>query len=112
MEKREILNRALNVLHDSLNLSEAILFKIEPYTAINKQTVPDSIFQLEIIKKSEERFTKESVEYKLSGKIFIIEVRKTVEPRFLKSGVSYLKNIKAKLIYVISIICIRGNKLD
>ncbi len=96
MEKVDILNRAINVLRNSLNLSQNILVETEPFTEFNKKTASETRLQLKITKNSEGKYTEGSIENKLTGKSFITEVRKTVEPRFLKSGISHLKQIKSK----------------
>ena len=97
MEKVDILNRAINVLRNSLKLSQDILIETGPFTEFDKKTASETRLQLKIIKNSEGKYTEGSIENKLAGKSFITEVRKTVEPRFLKSGISYLKKNKGKI---------------
>jgi len=96
LEKVAILNKALNVLRDSLNLSPATSIRTESFTELNEKTASDTTLQLKIIKNSTGKYSDGSIENKLAGKSFITEVRKTVEPRFLKSAISYLQTIKSK----------------
>lgn len=103
MDKRDILNKAINILREILDFPEALTFEIEPFPTLNKRRVPDVIFLIQVgqgLKKEWNKIRKFKgglIETKLQGKVFIVDIKQNAQPRFLRNIIFYLKEMKERV---------------